>query len=117
MRRTVGWVRLGRRTRADHDVVRITDAREAHSDDLDARISRYLISMLIRTVCVVLVVVIDSPWRWLFAVGAVGLPYLAVVMANTGRTARKDARAPVPKPVRSALPESGSVDAPGRNEQ
>jgi hypothetical protein len=79
--------------RRQHDqapeVVSITAAPQRHSDDLDARISRYLVSMLIRTVCVVLVVVIDSPVRWLFAVGAVGLPYVAVVMANASGTRRR----------------------------
>jgi hypothetical protein len=73
-------------------VVSITGAPRAHSDDLDRRINRYLISMLIRTVCVVLVVVVDSPVRWVFAVGAVILPYVAVVLAN----ARGDRRTPPP---------------------
>ena len=58
---------------------------------------RYLISMLIRTICVVLVVVIDSPVRWVFAVGAVFLPYLAVVMANASGTRRQAGPAPVPR--------------------
>jgi hypothetical protein len=69
----------------------ITGAAGAHSDDLDARIRRYLISMAIRTVCVILALVVGWPWRWIFIVGAVGLPYVAVVMANVsggrGRTA------------------------------
>jgi hypothetical protein len=60
----------------------ITGAAQAHSDDLDVRIKRYLISMGIRTVCFLLVLVIHSPIRWAFAVLAVVLPYVAVVMAN-----------------------------------
>jgi hypothetical protein len=60
----------------------ITAAAAPHSDDLDARIRRYLISMGIRTVCVILVIVIDGPVRWVFAVLAIVLPYIAVVMAN-----------------------------------
>jgi hypothetical protein len=64
------------------EVYQITDAASAHSSDLEARMTRYLLSMLIRTVCVVLVFVVDGPLRWVFVVGAVGLPYVAVVMAN-----------------------------------
>jgi hypothetical protein len=98
-------------------VVSITGAPTSHSDDLDRRINRYLVSMLIRTVCVVLVVVIDSPVRWAFAVGAVVLPYVAVVMAN----ARGDRHAP-PPPVppaapRGAITDHGSGDAAGRSGQ
>ena len=66
------------------EVVSITGAARSHSDDINRRMSRYLTSMLIRTICVVLVVVIDSPVRWVFGVGAVVLPYVAVVMANAG---------------------------------
>ncbi len=43
---------------------------------------RYLISMAVRTVCVVLAVVVAGPLRWVFIAGAVILPYVAVVMAN-----------------------------------
>ncbi len=41
--------------------------------------------MGIRTVCVLGAVLAPSPWRWLLVVGALGLPYIAVVMANAGR--------------------------------
>jgi DUF3099 family protein len=60
----------------------ITGAATPHSTDLDARIHRYLFSMAVRSVCVVLVIVIDNPVRWVFAVLAVVLPGIAVVMAN-----------------------------------
>jgi len=38
--------------------------------------------MSIRTVCFVLFVVVDHPMRWVFVIGAVFLPYIAVVLAN-----------------------------------
>jgi hypothetical protein len=41
--------------------------------------------MSIRTLCVLGAVLAPSPWRWMLAVGAVILPYIAVVMANAGR--------------------------------
>ena len=51
---------------------------------------RYAIAMGIRTLCFVLCVVTPSPWRWGFAIGAVVLPYFAVIIANAGRE-RRDA--------------------------
>jgi hypothetical protein len=41
--------------------------------------------MGIRTACFVGAVLAPSPWRWLLVVGAIGLPYVAVVLANGGR--------------------------------
>lgn len=55
------------------------------SEDIDQRQRRYLISMGIRTVCVLLVVFLPNPWRWFAAAGAIFLPYIAVVFANGGR--------------------------------
>jgi predicted tellurium resistance membrane protein TerC len=70
---------------ADPEVHRITEAGAALSDDQASRTRRYLVAMAIRTACVVGAVVAPSPWRWILCVGAVILPYIAVVMANAGR--------------------------------
>jgi hypothetical protein len=89
----------------------ITAAAQAHSDDLDKRIRRYLISMAIRTVCFILVLVIDSPIRWAFAVLALVLPYIAVVMANAAGGRRRPAIPAVPI-VRISLADSApTVDS------
>jgi hypothetical protein len=74
----------------------ITDAAQAHSDDMDLRIRRYLISMGIRTVCVILVLVVHGPSRWVFAGLAIVLPYIAVVMANAAGNRRGSGARPVP---------------------
>jgi len=67
-------------------VYRITDARRSLSDDVRSREVRYLISMGIRTMCFVLAIVVPYwPLRVVFFVGALVLPYLAVVLANAGR--------------------------------
>jgi Protein of unknown function (DUF3099) len=68
--------------RRESSAVRITDARTAHSDDLRHRQRRYLFSMLVRTLCFVAAVVVDSWLRWVFLAAALFLPYIAVVMAN-----------------------------------
>jgi hypothetical protein len=67
------------------EVHRITDAGVSLTDDQAGRQRRYLIAMSIRTLCVLGAVLAPSPWRWVLAVGAVILPYIAVVMANAGR--------------------------------
>ncbi|HET6562478.1 MAG TPA: DUF3099 domain-containing protein [Marmoricola sp.] len=65
--------------------LRITTASRPRSEDIRGRERRYIISMGIRTVCFVLAVVFMGHWvMWLFLVGAVFLPYVAVVMANAG---------------------------------
>jgi hypothetical protein len=63
----------------------ITSAPKRLSTDLAARQRRYLISMIIRTVCFLLTVVLPSPYRWFALAGAMVLPYIAVVVANAGR--------------------------------
>lgn len=71
----------------------ITSARRALQDDVDQRTHRYLVSMGIRTACLVLAVVIEGPLRWVFLAGAIVLPYVAVVLANAGREPERPADA------------------------
>ena len=63
----------------------ITAAPKSLKSDLAGRQRRYLISMLIRTACFLLTVWLPSPYRWFALVGAMFLPYIAVVIANAGR--------------------------------
>lgn len=60
----------------------VTTAPRSLAEDTEMRLRRYLWTMGIRTGCFVLAVVIDSWVRWAFVVGAVVLPYFAVVLAN-----------------------------------
>jgi Flp pilus assembly protein TadB len=61
----------------------ITTAPQSVDDELDHRQRRYLISMAIRTACVIGAVVVHSGWLlWVMIIGAVFMPYVAVVMAN-----------------------------------
>jgi hypothetical protein len=71
------------KARRDDDVVRITTAPASRHDDIDHRRRRYVISMAVRTLCFVGAVLVGDNWvRWVLVVGAVFLPYIAVVMAN-----------------------------------
>jgi hypothetical protein len=67
----------------------VTEARRPMSEDIAYRQRRYLIMMGIRLVCfVIAVVVFVKGGGWLTAipaVGAIAIPYFAVVFANGGR--------------------------------
>ncbi|MEL4318365.1 DUF3099 domain-containing protein [Leifsonia sp. YIM 134122] len=47
-----------------------------------ARVIKYSIMMSIRVLCVVALLFARGPWLWVFAAGAIVLPYIAVVVAN-----------------------------------
>ena len=69
----------------EEDVYDITSAQKSLSSDQPGRPRRYFISLMVRTACFILTVVLPSPFRWIALVGAVFLPYVAVVVANAGR--------------------------------
>ncbi|MEI8406281.1 MULTISPECIES: DUF3099 domain-containing protein [unclassified Kribbella] len=92
-----------RRERADEAVISVTSAQPGRSEDLEGRIVRYAWMMSIRIVCFVLAVLTPSPWRWMFIVAAVFLPYIAVVLANAQRTTTVSSAAPFIAPARTAI--------------
>lgn len=67
------------------EVHSITNAQRGTADQQSGRTKKYLISMSIRTVCFVLAIVVPGWPKIAFIIGAVALPYLAVVIANAGR--------------------------------
>ena len=69
----------------EKEIFDITSAPKALSADQSARQKRYFLSMMIRTACCILTVILPSPYRWIALLGAVALPYFAVVIANAGR--------------------------------
>ena len=73
----------------EEDVYDITSAQKSLSSDQPGRQRRYFISMMVRTACFILAVVLPSPYRWIALFGAVVLPYIAVVVANAGRESIK----------------------------
>ncbi|MGK5533035.1 DUF3099 domain-containing protein [Streptomyces sp. URMC 129] len=95
-------------------VYRITEARQSLDEDVRGRQRRYVVSMLIRTVAVLLTVLLWNVSTPLAAVtlvlGAV-LPYVAVVIANAGReNAPSLPSAFLTGPARHSLPPGGSTD-------
>ncbi|MGP4049050.1 DUF3099 domain-containing protein [Streptomyces sp. 2A115] len=76
------------RKQSDVEVFRITGARQGLADDVRGRQRRYIISMAVRTVAVILAATLWNVERHVAVValvlGAV-IPYIAVVIANAGR--------------------------------
>jgi hypothetical protein len=77
--------------RRDAVNVTITDARRPRSEDIARRQTRYVLSMLLRTLCFVGAVVAEGWLRWTLVAGAVFLPYVAVILANAASQRRPDA--------------------------
>jgi hypothetical protein len=67
----------------------VTQARRPLSEDITYRQHRYLLMMGIRTLCFAIAIVLFvAHLRWLIlipAVGAIIIPYIAVIFANGGR--------------------------------
>ena len=88
------------------EVHTITAAQRGLSQEQTGRTRRYLISMGIRTVCVLGAIVVPGWPRWILIAGAVALPYLAVVIANAGRENDEPGSMGVPQ---TALPADTTV--------
>ena len=94
--------------RSQHSIP-ITGASVPLSEDQRHRARRYLISMAIRTVCFILAIVASGWLRWALVAAAVFLPYVAVVMANAGRS-----RAPKAAPM-ILFNEQRQINAPPKD--
>jgi len=77
------------------DAQSVTSVPESRQVDQSRRLRNYLVTMGIRTVCFVLMVVVDGWLRWVFAAGAVFLPFFAVVAVNAVRPRISGRVAPV----------------------
>ncbi|MFH8569911.1 DUF3099 domain-containing protein [Streptomyces sp. NPDC017993] len=76
------------RKHSSTEAFRITGARQGLSEDVRGRQRRYVISMSVRTVAVILTAVlwnVQRPIAIATLVLGIALPYIAVVIANAGR--------------------------------
>ncbi|MFI0966669.1 DUF3099 domain-containing protein [Streptomyces sp. NPDC021080] len=76
------------RKQSNAQVFRITGARQSLDDDVRGRQRRYVISMSVRTVSVILAAAlwnVERPVALVALVLGILLPYIAVVIANAGR--------------------------------
>ena len=98
------------------DAIRITTAASSRTDDIAARQRRYVWSMTLRTVCFVGAVVAGAGFGlwwlcWVLIVGAIGLPYVAVVIANAAYHGQDAVDLP-DTAYRPELGPTGPVDSP-----
>lgn len=101
---------VGKAKAPDIEVFTITGAQRALSQEQTGRTRRYLISMGIRTACVLGAIVVPGWPRWVLIAGAVVLPYLAVVVANAGRENDDPGELGVAAQSQTALPRAESFD-------
>lgn len=67
------------------EVFSISRVETGLTEDQSGRQRRYLYSMGLRTACFVGGIMAEGVLRWVLIIGAVVLPYFAVVIANAGR--------------------------------
>jgi hypothetical protein len=60
----------------------ITSLPASPDDERRSRMIKYTVTMSVRVLCVVAMLFARGWWLWVFAAGAIFLPYIAVVVAN-----------------------------------
>lgn len=62
----------------------ITSLPPSPDEERHGRMIRYCLAMLVRLVCIIVAFLVPGWWALVPAIGAVVLPYIAVVLANVG---------------------------------
>lgn len=103
-----------RRRRGEEGSYSITATPEAHSQDMGRRMVVYSIQMLLRVVCLVVLVAVDS-WavRAVCLAGVVVLPWSAVLLANVGADRSERSSSYAGPDLRTAPQLTGRADHPG----
>ncbi|MEX2290124.1 MAG: DUF3099 domain-containing protein [Mycobacteriales bacterium] len=106
-----------RQRRRSPEVTVVTAARLSHTDDITLRQRRYVLTQSVRIACVVLATMLPVPlvWKGVLILGAIGLPWFGVVMANAGPTVSRRRRTamverPAEQPMRLALEPGRVID-------
>jgi purine-cytosine permease-like protein len=73
---------------AKSKIYQISGAGLLLSSDQKSRSKRYMWSMAIRMLCFGLALISQGILQWIFLVGSLVLPWIAVVIANAGRENR-----------------------------
>lgn len=106
---------MPRKTASRDQAHLVTDARQSRSADIAGRERRYLVTMGVRLACFALtgiLVMERAGWIALIpAIGAIFLPYFAVVIANAGRGGQRPSGF---RPYEPALPgpAAGAIKPP-----
>lgn len=73
-----------------HHATNITSMPQTVEEERATRMRKYLIMMGIRVACFIALIWVRGPWMFVFAAGAIFLPYFAVVVANAIRSRRTE---------------------------
>jgi hypothetical protein len=60
----------------------VTSVGQSPDEERRERMTKYLISQIVRVACIILAVFVQGWMMWVFFAGAIFLPYFAVVLAN-----------------------------------
>jgi hypothetical protein len=104
------------RSAQNAEVVSITDAGAAHSDEIRSRMIKYAVAMGIRMVCLGLLFVLDGWFKLIAVAGAVFLPWFAVIIANGGDKAETPSDHLIGTPLQAALPAEATTPGDGSPE-
>ncbi|MCT2087155.1 DUF3099 domain-containing protein [Microbacterium enclense] len=93
-----------------------TSLPQAPREDAGSRFTKYMVMMGIRIACFVAMAVV-TPYGWytfVFAAGAIFLPYLAVIVANVGQDAEVSAAVNPERMIEAApsAPVAPAAEAP-----
>lgn len=88
----------------------ITSLPPSPYDERRGRMIRYSLAMLVRLVCIIVAFLVPGWWALAPAIGAIVLPYVAVVLANVGAEGQ---RGDVQRPGGVELYRPQQADAPG----
>lgn len=91
----------------------ITSVQLSPAEERRSRMLKYSISMGIRMVCIIAMLFVSGWWLLLCALGAIFLPYIAVVIANQAVVSRTDRHQ---RPASNALAPTVRVSAEDWNQ-
>jgi len=89
--------------RKGDEVFSVTSAPVSPAKEREQRSRRYAIAMSIRMGCFILVWFLPGWWKLAAVLGAILLPYVAVVIANAGHEEQRKLPPPVPPIVLPAI--------------
>jgi hypothetical protein len=90
-----------------------TSLPKAPREDADNRFAKYMVMMGIRIACFIAMAVVQ-PYGWytfVFAAGAIFLPYLAVIVANVGQDAAQTTAINPERAIEAPRPAAPTVAA------
>ena len=89
----------------------VTSIPQSPEDERRSRMIKYLITMSIRIVCLVLMLFVQGWWLVVCAAGAILLPYFAVVLGSVGNSWTSHAERPTAIEVyRRPVPAAGDEE-------